>query len=117
MPSRLRKTRALRGHVSQGHGHGGKQHKPPGGCRKAGTLEGCEPPRRISGDKYHPGYLGKAGMRHYHLKRDQSFCPTLNLDKLWMLVSEQMRVNAANHKPGAAPVTDAVRSSKGNLPK
>ncbi|ELK38039.1 60S ribosomal protein L27a [Myotis davidii] len=28
---------------------------------------------------------GKVGMRHYHLKRNQSFCPTVNLDKLWTL--------------------------------
>ncbi|CAO2632154.1 60S ribosomal protein L27a [Lemmus lemmus] len=25
-------------------------------------------------------------MRHYHLERNQSFCPTVNLDKLWTLV-------------------------------
>ncbi|KAK2100768.1 60S ribosomal protein L27A [Saguinus oedipus] len=90
-PSRLRKTRKLRGHVSHGHG-------------------------RI-------GYFGKVGMRHYHLKRNQSFCPTVNLDKLWTLVSEQTRVNAAKNKTGAAPIIDVVRSGyykvlgKGKLPK
>ncbi|CAO2594820.1 60S ribosomal protein L27a [Lemmus lemmus] len=25
-------------------------------------------------------------MRHYHLKTNQNFCPTVNLDKLWTLV-------------------------------
>ncbi|KAM7329145.1 hypothetical protein ACRRTK_010758 [Alexandromys fortis] len=90
-PSRLRKTRKLRGHVSHGHG-------------------------RI-------GYFGKVGMRHYHLKRNQSFCPTVNLDKLWTLVSEQTRVNAAKNKTGVAPIIDVVRSGyykvlgKGKLPK
>lgn len=49
-------------------------------------------------------------MRHYHLKRNQSFCPTVNLDKLWTLVSEQTRVNAAKNKTGAAPIIDVVRS-------
>ncbi|TEA40461.1 hypothetical protein DBR06_SOUSAS19310004, partial [Sousa chinensis] len=37
-------------------------------------------------------------MRHYHLKRNQSFCPTGNLGKLWTLVSEQTRINAAKNK-------------------
>ncbi|CAO2623538.1 60S ribosomal protein L27a [Lemmus lemmus] len=62
-PSRLRKTRKLRGHVSHGHGRIGKHRKHPGGRGNAGV-----------------------GMRHYHLKRNQSFCPTVNLDKLWTLV-------------------------------
>uniref|UniRef100_A0ABK0LBT9 Large ribosomal subunit protein uL15 n=1 Tax=Rattus norvegicus TaxID=10116 RepID=A0ABK0LBT9_RAT len=37
------------------------------------------------------------------LKRNQSFCPTVNLGKLWTLVSEQTRVSAAKDKTGAAP--------------
>ncbi|EPQ04881.1 GREB1-like protein [Myotis brandtii] len=63
------------------------------------------------------GVFGKVGTRHYHLKRNQSFCPT---DKL---VSEQTRVNAAKSKTGAAPIIDVVRSGyykvlgKGKLPK
>jgi hypothetical protein len=36
----------------------------------------------------HPGYFGKRGMRHFHLKRNQYFTPTINLDKIWSLVSE-----------------------------
>jgi hypothetical protein len=32
--------------------------------------------------KYHPGYFGKVGVRHYGLKRSQSFRPTVDLDKL-----------------------------------
>ncbi|KAJ8396716.1 hypothetical protein AAFF_G00015540 [Aldrovandia affinis] len=32
----------------------------------------------------HHGYFGKVSMRHYH-----HLFPTANLDKLWMLVSEQ----------------------------
>uniref|UniRef100_A0A8C0CN24 Large ribosomal subunit protein uL15 n=1 Tax=Balaenoptera musculus TaxID=9771 RepID=A0A8C0CN24_BALMU len=62
-------------------------------------------------------------MRHYHLKRNQSFCPTGNLGKLWTLVSEQTRVNAVKNKTGAAPVIDVARSGyykflgKGKLSK
>lgn len=58
----------------------------------------------------HPGYFGKVGMRHYHLKRNQTYCPTVNLDKLWTLVSEQTRVNYAKKPDGPAPIIDAVRA-------
>ncbi|XP_037692250.1 60S ribosomal protein L27a-like [Choloepus didactylus] len=118
MPSRLRKTRKLRGHMSHGHGRISKHWKHPGGWGNAGGMHH----RRINFDKYHPGYFGKVGMRH-HLKRNQSFCPTVNLDKLWTLVSEQTWVNAAKNKTGVAPIIDVVRSGyykilgKGKLPK
>ncbi|KAH0508595.1 60S ribosomal protein L27a [Microtus ochrogaster] len=119
MPSRLRKTRKLRGHVSHGHGLIGKHRKHPGGRGKAGGMHH----HRINFNKYHPGYFGKVGMGHYYLKRNQSFCPTVNLNKLWALVSEPTRVNAAKNKTGVAPIIDVVRSSyykvlgKGKLPK
>ncbi|KAK7822476.1 hypothetical protein U0070_001643 [Myodes glareolus] len=119
MPSRLRKTQKLPGHVSHGHGRIGKHRKHPGGRGNAGGVHH----HRINFDKYHPGYFGKVGMRHYHLKRNQSFCPTVNLDNLWTLLSEQTRVNAAKNKTGVAPIIDVVRSGyckvlgKGKLPK
>uniref|UniRef100_A0A8C9LQK4 Large ribosomal subunit protein uL15 n=1 Tax=Piliocolobus tephrosceles TaxID=591936 RepID=A0A8C9LQK4_9PRIM len=78
---------------------------------------------RISFNKYHPGYFENVGMRHYHLKRNQSFCPTYSLDKLWTLVSEQTQVNAAKNQSGAAPIIDVVRLDyykvlgKGKLPQ
>uniref|UniRef100_A0A8C8X250 Large ribosomal subunit protein uL15 n=1 Tax=Panthera leo TaxID=9689 RepID=A0A8C8X250_PANLE len=50
MPSRLRKTRKLRGHVSHGHGHIGKHQKHPGGQGHAGGMHYD----RINLDKYHP---------------------------------------------------------------
>uniref|UniRef100_A0A8D2NRA2 Large ribosomal subunit protein uL15 n=1 Tax=Zosterops lateralis melanops TaxID=1220523 RepID=A0A8D2NRA2_ZOSLA len=97
----------------------GKHRKHPGGRGNAGGLHH----HRINFDKYHPGYFGKVGMRHYHLKRNQKFCPTVNLDKLWTLVSEQTRLNYAKNEAGLAPVIDVVRSGyykvlgKGKLPK
>ncbi|CAM2115487.1 unnamed protein product [Caretta caretta] len=106
MPSRLRKTRKLRGHVSHGHGRIGKHRKHPGGRGNAGGMHH----HRINFDKYHPGYFGKVGMRHYHLKKNQNFCPTVNLDKLWTFVSEQTRLNYAKNQAGLAPVIDVVRS-------
>ncbi|KAM7333020.1 hypothetical protein ACRRTK_006340 [Alexandromys fortis] len=96
MPSRLREIRKLQGHVSHGHGHVGK-HRKRSGRGYAGGMHH----HRINFDQYHPGYFGKVGMRHYHLK-NQSFCPTVTLNKLWTLVSEQTRtrVNAVKNKTG-----------------
>ncbi|MEQ2164186.1 60S ribosomal protein L27A, partial [Goodea atripinnis] len=118
-PTKKSKTRKLRGHVSHGHGRVGKHRKHPGGRGNAGGMHH----HRINFDKYHPGYFGKVGMRHYHLKRNTSYCPTINLDKLWTLVSEQTRLNYAKKPDGPAPVIDAVRAgyykvlAKGKLPK
>ena len=53
---------------------------------------------RINFDKYCTRYFGEDGMRYYHLKRSQSFCPTVNFDQLLTLVSEQTRVKAAKNK-------------------
>ncbi|VFV36288.1 ribosomal protein l27a-like, partial [Lynx pardinus] len=93
-PSRLRKTRKLRGHVSHGHGCVSKHRKHPGGRGHAGGMR----PHRVNFDKYQPGYFRKAGVRHYHIKRNQGFCPTVILNKLWTLVSEQSQEKAAKNK-------------------
>uniref|UniRef100_A0A8C1LBX9 Large ribosomal subunit protein uL15 n=1 Tax=Cyprinus carpio TaxID=7962 RepID=A0A8C1LBX9_CYPCA len=106
MPTKKSKTRKLRGHVSHGHGRIGKHRKHPGGRGNAGGMHH----HRINFDKYHPGYFGKVGMRHYHLKRNTLFCPTINLDKLWTLVSEQTRVNYSKKPDGPAPIIDVVRA-------
>uniref|UniRef100_A0A2I2YDB7 Large ribosomal subunit protein uL15 n=1 Tax=Gorilla gorilla gorilla TaxID=9595 RepID=A0A2I2YDB7_GORGO len=50
MPSRLRKTRKLQGHVIHR-----KHQKHPGGHGNAGGTHH----HRISFNKYHPGYFGK----------------------------------------------------------
>lgn len=49
-------------------------------------------------------------MRNYHLRRNQKFCPTINLDKLWTLVTEQTRLKYKDNAEGKAPVIDAVRA-------
>lgn len=49
-------------------------------------------------------------MRHYHLKKNTVHCPTINLDKLWTLVSEQTRLNYGKKPEGPAPIIDAVRA-------
>uniref|UniRef100_A0A2I2Z2P8 Large ribosomal subunit protein uL15 n=1 Tax=Gorilla gorilla gorilla TaxID=9595 RepID=A0A2I2Z2P8_GORGO len=55
MPSRLKKTQKLRGHVSHGHGRIGKLQKHPGGHSNAGGMHH----HRINFNKYYPGYFGK----------------------------------------------------------
>uniref|UniRef100_A0A8D0UVC5 Large ribosomal subunit protein uL15 n=1 Tax=Sus scrofa TaxID=9823 RepID=A0A8D0UVC5_PIG len=102
----LRKTWKLQG-TSHGHSCYGKCQKHPGGQGNAGGT--CR--HRLNFDQYHPDYSGKVGVSHYHLIGNKGFCPPGNLDKLWSLVSGQIRVNAAKNKTGIAPTTD------GKLPK
>lgn len=119
----MKKTRKLRGHVSHGHGRIGefetqsfickviiflkflgKHRKHPGGRGNAGGMHH----HRINYDKYHPGYFGKVGMRNFHLNRNHSFAPTLNLDKLWSLVGQENRERAAKDA-SKIPVIDIVQ--------
>ena len=56
----------------------------------------------------HPGYFGKKGQRHFHLKRNQYYRPTINLDKIWTLVSEESRKASTAAKAVIIDVTKAV---------
>ncbi len=120
MSTNKKKTRKLRGHVSHGHGRIGKHRKHPGGRGNAGGQHH----HRINFDKYHPGYFGKVGMRNFHVHPNtpNQYCPAINLDKLWSLVSEQTRVKYEKNTK-KAPVIDISRAGyfkvlgKGNLPK
>jgi len=107
-----------------GYGRVGKHRKHGGGRGNAGGQHH----HRILMDKYHPGYFGKVGMRHYHRTNNKYFKPTINLDKVWSLVSPQTRViyAAKFKKEGAkakAPIIDCARAGiykvlgKGELPK
>lgn len=116
---RLKKNRKKRGHVSAGHGRVGKHRKHPGGRGKAGGMHH----HRINFDKYHPGYFGKVGMRHFHVLKNQTYCPTINLENIWSLVPEDVRVSAASATDGKVPVIDVTQHGyfkvlgKGNLPQ
>merc|ERR1711962_1086819 len=110
-----KETRKLRGHVSHGHGRVGKHRKHPGGRGNAGGQYF----HRINFDKNQPGYFGKVGMRTFHLKRNKTFCPILNLDKIVSLIPEDQRKPEA----GKAAVVDVSKHGffkvlgKGLLPK
>ena len=70
-------------------------------------------------DKYHPGYFGKVGMRYFHKLGNPFHCPTINVEKLWTLVSEETRTKCPS---GKAPVIDCISKGifkvlgKGELP-
>merc|ERR1711908_61960 len=121
MPTHARKTRKLRGNVSHGKGRIGKHRKHPGGRGNAGGQHH----HRINFDKYHPGYFGKVGMRHFHKTKNQYFCPVVNLDRLWTLVSSQTLSEYQKEEvkaKGKVPVIDVTKAGffkvlgKGHLP-
>ena len=72
-------------------------------------------------DRFHPGYFGKKGMRFFHLKRNKLFKPSINIDKIWSLVSETTRTQYADNKD-KVPVIDISKAGyfkvlgKGRLP-
>ncbi|OAG37106.1 60S ribosomal protein L27a [Fonsecaea monophora] len=75
-------------------------------------------------DKYHPGYFGKVGMRHFHLLRNHYWKPSINLDKLWSLIPEETReAYVSGKKTDTAPVLDLLPLGyskvlgKGRIPK
>merc|ERR1712196_368848 len=113
MALRLRKTRHKRGHRTMGYGRVGQHRKSPGGRGLAGGMHH----ERINMNKYHPGYCGKCGMRKLHYQKNWDYCPTINVEKLWTLVSEETR------KEAASLVLDRTKSGyfkvlgKGELPK
>merc|ERR1719473_1596364 len=99
--NKAKKTRYARGAVSHGKGRIGKHRKHPGGRGNAGGQHH----HRIMWDKYHPGYFGKVGMRYFHKSKSLFHCPTINVEKLWTLVSEEARTTCP---AGKAVVIDCV---------
>jgi large subunit ribosomal protein L27Ae len=61
-------------------------------------------------------------MRYFHLNKNKFHCPVINLDKLWTLVGEDARAEAAKNK-SQAPLIDVTKSGyfkvlgKGQLPE
>uniref|UniRef100_A0A7S1NKG2 Large ribosomal subunit protein uL15/eL18 domain-containing protein n=1 Tax=Eutreptiella gymnastica TaxID=73025 RepID=A0A7S1NKG2_9EUGL len=79
------KARKLRGHISHGHGRIGKHRKHASGRGNAGGQHH----HRIWWDKYHPGYFGKIGMRHFHFKVNKRYCPSMSLSRILSLVPKK----------------------------
>lgn len=127
MPSRFSKTRKHRGHVSAGQGRVGKHRKHPGGRGLAGgqhhhryvlhvfvPIASESPIFRTNFDKYHPGYFGKVGMRHFHFTRNQYWRPIINVDKLWSLVPEEQKKGLTANSD-IVPVIDTLRYGYGKV--
>ena len=118
MTTRFRNTRRLRGSVSCGGGRIGKHRKHSGGRGNAGGLTHM----RTAMDRYHPGYFGKIGMRVFHLKRNKLHSPSINVDKLWSLVTENSRQTYSKNTE-RVPVIDVTKAGyfkvlgKGFLPR
>nr|WCZ58288.1 60S ribosomal protein L27a [Paratrimastix eleionoma] len=116
MPTRFSKTRKDRGSTQVGYGRVGKHRHHCGGRGLAGGFH----QHRILMDKYHPGYFGKVGMRHFHLRPCVEYTPVINIEKLWSLVSEKKQTQVP---AGKMPVIDCVKAGyfkvlgKGRLPK
>ena len=64
--------------------------------------------------RFHPDYFGKVGMRHFHLTHNQYHCPTVNLNKLWTLVSDADKAAAAA-STGKAVVIDTLAAGFGKV--
>eukprot|EP00995_Heteronema_vittatum_P008687 NODE_3926_length_621_cov_4718.998252_g2827_i1.p1 GENE.NODE_3926_length_621_cov_4718.998252_g2827_i1~~NODE_3926_length_621_cov_4718.998252_g2827_i1.p1 ORF type:complete len:150 (+),score=25.44 NODE_3926_length_621_cov_4718.998252_g2827_i1:65-514(+) len=95
----------MRGYVSHGQGRIGKHRKHESGRGNAGGQHH----HRIMMDKYHPGYFGKVGMRHFHWKKNPRYQPTVQLANLLSMVDkEDLKSTRGTEK---CPVVDLV--SKG----
>lgn len=69
---------------------------------------------RINFDKYHPGYFGKVGMRHFHLTRNTYWRPVINVDKLWSLVPEEEKKDLTETSE-VVPVVDTLQHGYGKV--
>merc|ERR1711971_582636 len=110
MPTRFSNTRKHRGHVSAGHGRVGKHRKHPGGR----GLAGGQHHHRTNFDNYHYGYFGKVGMRHFHVTRNMTHRPIINLDKLWTLVPAEQR-KSVTASSTEVPVIDTLAAGYGKV--
>ncbi|KAM0748794.1 putative RPL28-60S large subunit ribosomal protein L27a.e [Meredithblackwellia eburnea MCA 4105] len=108
MPTRFSKTRKHRGHVSAGNGRVGKHRKHPGGR----GLAGGQHHHRINFDKYHPGYFGKVGMRHFN--DHGKWRPVVNVDKLTALVPAEQRKELSSSST-TVPVIDTLAAGYGKV--
>lgn len=48
-------------------------------------------------------------MRTFHYKRNPDYCPTINIDRLWSLVPEDVYAKAKEADADKAPVIDVTK--------
>ena len=83
-----------------GYGRVGKHRKHQSGNGNAGA----DHHHRINMWKYHPGHTGKKGIRVFRLHKNREFSESINLDKLWNLLSEEARNKFLTDKTKAAVI-------------
>jgi hypothetical protein len=49
----------------------------------------------------------QVGMRHFHILKNRSYCKTVNVDKLWSMLGEEVLEKAKGG--GQAPVLDITK--------
>lgn len=79
-------------------------------------MAGGQHHHRTNMDRYHPGYFGKVGDRHFHLLKNRQWRPVLNLDKLWTLIPGDDREKyLQSASADAAPVIDTLAAGYGKV--
>ena len=58
----------------------------------------------------HPGYFGKSGIRIFRQHKNRTFNPSVNIDKLWSLLSVEAQKKYTDAKCVTAPVIDVTKS-------
>ena len=109
MPTRFRKTRHNRGSTFCGYGRVGKKRSHESGRGNAGGAHH----HRINFDKYHPGYFGKVGMRHYHMTKNAYWKRSINLSQVTKLIPAEQAAQAK--KGGELPVVDLLANGYSKL--
>ena len=126
MPTRLSNTRKLRGHVSHGHGRVGKHRKHPGGRGLAGgqhhhrtNFDKCTAlnclrmliPQTIPVTLEKSECVTSMSERFVPAKMavdKQVWKSTINLDKLWTLVPQEVQDKFLGKENETAPVIDTL---------
>lgn len=54
-------------------------------------------------------------MRHFHLTRNSSFCPTVNIDKLWSMVPADEKKDFPKQTGELVPVVDTLALGYGKV--
>lgn len=97
----VKKSRKLRGKVSQGFGRTNKHRKHSGGRGKCGGLKFM----KTWFQRYHPDFFGKRGDQVFHTKKNATWNRFISAAKLWNLIPEEQRAEIM--KSDQVPVINA----------
>ena len=68
----------------------------------------------ISDEYLDSSYFGKVGMRRFHLTRNASWRPIINVDKLWTLIPAEQKKDLTETSE-VVPVIDTLRHGYGKV--